>query len=125
MTGGEAVGTDTVGHAVGDTVRPAVVGGTVGDAVGTAEFGLEVGEPAGMAVVADRVEVAVSPGLEGADVGQVGGRNETWRTTVCSSQFHKSTPLSSTGPSCQGGRHVRWAGGRDSGANSDQASTDR
>ena len=62
-----------VGDAVGETVRSAMVGGTVGEAVGTAKFKLEMREPVGMAVVADRVEVAVGPGLEGADVGQVVG----------------------------------------------------
>ena len=70
-TGGEVVGTEAAGCAVGETVGPAVVGGTVGEAVGTAELGLEVGEPVGMAVVAARVEVAVGPGLDGPEVGQV------------------------------------------------------
>ena len=63
--GGETVGTDTAGDAVGETVRPAVVCGTVGEAVGTAELGRKVGEPVGMAVVAGRVEMAVGPGLDG------------------------------------------------------------
>ena len=72
-TGGEAVGTGMVGHAVGETVGSAMVGGAVGEAVGTARCRLEVREPVGVAVVADRVEVAVGPGPEGADVGQVAG----------------------------------------------------
>ena len=58
-TGGEAVGTEAAGFAVGETVGLAVVCGTVGEAGRTAELGLEVGEPVGMVVVADRVEVAV------------------------------------------------------------------
>ena len=62
-----------VGYAVGETVGSAMVGGAVGEAAGTAKYRLEMHEPVGVAVVADRVEVAVGPGLEGADVRQVAG----------------------------------------------------
>jgi hypothetical protein len=72
-TGGEAVGADAAGGAVVST-RPS---GRRWRAVllarlwGPWSIGLKVGEPVGMAMVGDRVEVAVGPGLDGPEVGQV------------------------------------------------------
>ena len=72
-TGGEAFGADAAGGAVVST-RPS---GRRWWAVllarlwGPWSIGLKVGEPVGMAMVGDRVEVAVGPGLDGADIQQV------------------------------------------------------